>query len=160
MSIFFITAAVCFSLDLISKLLVRTSLPYGVPVRILGDFFRFTYIENSGVVFGMFRGKGVLLLPMMIIALVLILVYVIYSRDRVYKHVPAYIDYVSLGMIFGGGVANVFERVTRGVVTDFIDVGLSGANVNLRWYAFNLADSFIVVGLILQVYVVLKEYSG
>ncbi len=162
MKLFFLTAVFVFAVDFTSKVLVREFLRYGVPVPVFGDFFRLTFVENTGVVFGLFRGKGLSLLPLMILALIVILVYV-FLRSKSHparlekRNLWTSLDEISLGMIFGGGFANVFERLTRGVVTDFIDVGIK----NIRWYTFNVADSFIVIGVIVQFLLILRgEFSS
>ena len=139
---FFLIAGIIIGLDQLSKYLVRAnmSLRESIPEE---GFFRFTYETNTGGVFGFFSNQTFLITVAAIIAVVVIL---LYSR---HKMAQSMLVKVSLGMILGGSIGNLIDRVRLGAVTDFIDVG--------AWPVFNLADSAIDVGvMLLIIYVLIK----
>jgi signal peptidase II len=90
-------------------------------------------VENSGIAFGLFTSATSAVIALTTVAVVWMLVYFARSGAR-HPLIPA-----GLGLLIGGSVSNLVDRVRLGHVTDFID---------LRWWpAFNLADSFIVIGV-------------
>jgi signal peptidase II len=107
--------------------------------EILGDFVRFSFVRNTGVAFGLFSGGGLRLSWVSLVALVAVLWLAFRPTSRRWPHA------VSLGLILGGAVGNLFDRLRYGSVIDFIDVGVGG----LRWWVFNLADAAITVGVLL-----------
>jgi len=77
-------------------------------------------------------------------------VIILYSR---HKMAQSMLVKVSLGLILGGSIGNLIDRIRFGAVTDFIDVGIG----NHRWPVFNLADSAIDIGVVLLIiYILLK----
>ena len=128
------------ALDGLSKLWVERALALHQPVPIVGDLFRLTLGYNSGVAFGMFAnsaGWPVLLSGTIILALLVGTVGALVAGK-----LPPAVPW-SLQLILGGAIANFADRLLDGRVTDFLDVGLRAS----RWPAFNLADSFIVLGV-------------
>lgn len=128
-------AAIILIADQILKQIVTNELSGGRTVKILAGLVQFDYTRNSGAAFGILRARG------LVFALVAILVsagIVIYYR-RVAE--SPLIVRIALGLILGGALGNLLDRVRLGYVVDFID---------LRWWpVFNLADSSIVVGVLL-----------
>lgn len=100
--------------------------------EILGSHVALHYVENSGVAFGFLQGQG-LLVPILALAVVAFLF-------RMYQRVasPSMWFAVGSGLIFGGSIGNLIDRVRLGFVIDFIRVA--------TWPAFNLADSAITIG--------------
>jgi signal peptidase II len=125
------------ALDQASKLAVSHWMRPGESRPILGDWVRLTYIHNAGAVFGMtFGGRPVhLILSLLALALVAAML----------VRTPAEEPRARLGlsMILGGAVGNLIDRFRVGEVIDFLDVGVGG----FRWYIFNVADSFVTVGV-------------
>jgi len=107
--------------------------------EILGDFLRFSYVRNTGVAFGLLPGGGIRLSWVSLVALAAVLWLAFRPTSRRWTHA------VSLGLILGGALGNLFDRLRYGSVVDFIDVGVGG----LRWWVFNLADAAITVGVLL-----------
>ena len=105
-----------------------------------------THIHNSGAAFGLFQGYSFTLTIIALVGIALLLVYafVIYRRVPFLDNVP---NRVALGLILGGTIGNLIDRLRFGYVTDFIDFNL--------WPAFNIADSAITVGAILFAYSIL-----
>ncbi len=125
-------------LDQWSKGLIRRNLALGeeiYPIPFLAPFFRFTYLQNTGAAFGMFQNANILLL----ILAVIIAAAVIWYYHRAVDEPLLY--RVSLGLILGGALGNMIDRVQLGFVTDFVAVG--------RFPVFNVADSSVTVGVAL-----------
>jgi len=140
--VFFLTALLVVVADQLSKLWIRSNLVVGQSLPEVG-FFRLTHVHNTGAAFGLFRDQSFILA---IVALVGIIVLIVYAL-LIYRYFP-FLDNLlcksALGLVLGGTVGNLIDRVRLGYVTDFIDVGI--------WPSFNIADSAIVVGIIVFVY--------
>ena len=139
---FFLTAVIVVAVDQLSKYLVEANMIMGQSIPEEG-FFRITYTTNTGGVFGIFANQTFLITVTAIIGVVAIL---IYSRYPQANRVPIRI---ALGMLLGGAVGNLIDRIRLGAVVDFIDVG--------AWPVFNLADSAVVVGIIIIIYYLLFQ---
>ena len=128
------------ALDGLSKLWVERALALYQPVPIVGDLFRLTLGYNSGVAFGIFANTAgwPVLLPGIIILALLVWIVGALVVGKLSRAAPW-----PLQLILGGAIANFADRLLDGRVTDFLDVGLCAS----RWPAFNLADSFIVLGV-------------
>ena len=128
-------AALTLALDQLTKFVVRQTLEWHYSWPAMG-FFRFTHVQNTGSAFGLFQDQN---LPLLIVSLigVLVLTYIYQSQER-----PTRLLRVSIALMLGGALGNLIDRVHQGHVTDFLDVG--------PWPVFNLADSAIVVGLIMM----------
>jgi signal peptidase II len=118
---------------------IERELTPGVPIELAGAFARLSRGENTGVAFGLFQGSP--LVPW-VSSLALIAVVIGLAR-AVHERAPGGIP---VGLILGGGLANLLDRLGDGRVTDYIDVGLGA----WRYPTFNLPDSAIVIGLILS----------
>jgi len=137
--IFLLTALAVVALDQLSKWLVIQTLPLGVPLpgpdTVIGRFASLTHVHNTGVAFGLFRGNNGLFT---LLALAVTVAIAVYERQLpVGERWPR----VALGLIAGGAVGNIIDRVRYGYVTDFLDVKF--------WPVFNVADSCVVVGVLL-----------
>jgi signal peptidase II len=132
-------AAAVLVVDFFTKRWVLESLaPIGT-MQVLGDFVRFSYVRNSGVAFGLFADRGVPFGWVSVVALVLVLWLATRPSARSWPR-P-----IALGLILGGAIGNMIDRVRWGSVVDFIDIGFG----SLRWWVFNVADSAISVGVVL-----------
>jgi len=125
---------IVFIADQLSKGWIRDNL---IPGRSIPDegFFRLTHISNTGSAFGLFPDQTLVL---MLASLVGIGILLVFFRKQSGRGIWLR---TSLGLQLGGAIGNLADRLTLGGVTDFIDVG--------PWPIFNLADSSIVVGIIL-----------
>jgi len=144
--VFFLTALLIVVADQLSKIWIRTNLAVGQSLPEVG-FPRLTHISNTGAAFGLFQGQT---FPLIIVALVGVAVLLFYAF-LFYRRFP-WLDnwsaWTGLGLVLGGTVGNLIDRLRFGYVTDFIDFGF--------WPAFNLADSTIVVGVIIFAYSLLS----
>lgn len=133
------TAAVVV-LDQLSKLLVRANLELHTSTPVLGNLLRLTYVENSGIVFGITVGAALPLFTGLNLLATGIISYYLYSERTGHQATQA-----ALALILGGAVGNLVDRLVFGRVVDFIDVGLGSH----RWYIFNVADSAVSAGVVL-----------
>lgn len=142
-------------LDGITKHIAMAQLAPYHAVTVIPGLFDLTYVENPGGVFGLLRGledttRGVIFTLVPLTAIVLIGLYAlrIPSAQR--------LTLTSLGLILGGAVGNLIDRVRLGFVVDFLDVHWHGHH----WPAFNLADSAICVGVGLLLLETLWQPAG
>jgi signal peptidase II len=116
----------------------------GESIGVIPGFFHLTYILNPGAAFGMFSGKTWFFILTAILVLGAILYY-----QRIVSPKQRWIR-ICMGMIGGGALGNLFDRLFIGKVIDFLDFKV--------WsYIFNIADSMIVVGGFLLVFLIYKE---
>ena len=125
------TAAV--AADQLTKALVASRLGLGDEIEIAGPV-SLHHVQNSGIAFGLFAGATPLVIALTAIAVTWMIFFFARSGAR-HPILP-----VGLGFVVGGSVSNLADRVRLGHVTDFLDVEF--------WPAFNLADTFIVVGVL------------
>ena len=134
--------------DVLTKVVMTIFLSYGKSVTIIDGFFKFTMVHNTGGAFGLFKNNTLLL---GLIGLAFTSVFIYYIEKTELK----LIEKISCSMILSGIVGNLIDRVVRGYVIDFLDFNLFGYD----YPVFNIADIFIVVGIIVMVMVSLKESS-
>jgi signal peptidase II len=131
-------------LDQGAKYWVRSTLHINESVRVLGDYVRLTYIHNEGAAFGLSVGEhsSIVFLVLAVAAsgLVLYLYLTTAASERLQR--------IALGLILGGALGNIIDRVRWNMVVDFLQVGVGGH----YWPIFNLADSAVTVGAILLAY--------
>jgi signal peptidase II len=136
--LFLVIAAFVVTLDQTSKLLVRSYLDPYETIPLVGCL-SLTHVRNTGSAFGLFANQVFLLILVAIVGLVtILLLYRYLSRISL-------LSSFALGLVFGGAVGNLIDRLRFGYVTDFIDVRLWR---DFHWPAFNAADSAITVGAI------------
>lgn len=149
--LFLAIAAFVVVLDQISKSWVRSHLEFGETVPLVGCL-SFTYVRNTGSAFGLFANQAFLLTLVAIVGLVVILL--------LYRYLSKFsiLGVSALGLVFGGALGNLIDRLRFGYVTDFIDVRLWG---DFHWPTFNVADSAITVGsIVLAVFILLVFRKG
>ena len=131
-------AVAVFVLDRVTKAWVSENIPLGTARPIAGDYLRIVHAQNTGAAFGLLPERTTLLSVLSVLAVVAIVYY--------YRQIAStsWIVSATLGMQLGGAAGNLLDRVTQGYVVDFVDVGVG----DLRFWAFNVADSSIVVGII------------
>ena len=129
--------------DQLTKHIVASQLQLDEGVHVLGPFW-IHHVRNSGIAFGFFSQATAVVIVLTALAVAWMLVFFARSGAR-HPILP-----VALGLVIGGSTSNLLDRVRLGYVTDFLD---------FRWWpAFNLADSFIVIGvLVLLAALVLAE---
>ena len=118
--------------DQLTKAIVTSRLDMSDEVHVAGPF-SIHHVTNSGIAFGLFARATSIVILLTALAVTWMLYFFARSGSR-HPVLP-----VALGLVIGGSVSNLLDRVRLGHVTDFIDL--------TYWPAFNLADSFIVVGV-------------
>ena len=139
---FLIAFITVFCLDGASKIWAEQTLVQHEPVPIIGEVFRFTLGYNTGVAFGMFANGGPW--PLIITGAV-IMALILWSMMTLRQEHGPPLAGAAIGLLLGGAIGNFVDRFPDGRVTDFLDIGLGAS----RWPTFNLADSFILIGLAL-----------
>ena len=139
--------------DIVTKLIVQRNFSLHESHQVLGNFFKFTYILNYGGVFGSRLGSNVFYLISAIIV-VLLVIFFLYREFGKNKYVD-----LSLFIVLGGAIGNLFDRIRMGAVVDFLDfnflkIQVLGYQFD-RWPTFNIADAAVTVGMILLVATVL-----
>jgi len=129
-------------LDQVSKWWVMQAMDLYESVPVLGSFFKLTYIHNPGAVFGLRLGGMYIHLALAAVGLTFVCV-MLWRLPQDAKW-PA----VGLTLVLGGAIGNVIDRVRFGVVIDFLDFGFG----DTRWWIFNLADSWVSVGMVLLIF--------
>jgi signal peptidase II len=141
-----LSATLVVALDQLSKLWVRANLSLGQSLPEEG-VLRLTYLHNSGGVFGLPAPR---ILWLVLSAVVIIAIFLLYTRYLSSSLATG----LALGILLGGNLGNLADRLFLGYVTDFLDLHLWGS---FHWPAFNLADSTIVIGVILLGYFLLRR---
>jgi len=144
MVLFFAPIIVFILGDMLTKYVVSSSMEINQTINVIPGIFDLTYIKNDGAAFGMLSGKQTLLIIVTAVAMLLICIYAVKDRAKLSK-----LELISLGMIVGGGIGNLFSRVEYGCVTDFLNTYIIPV--------FNVADIGITVGCILLMIAVLKS---
>jgi signal peptidase II len=145
--VFFLTALLVLVADQLSKLWIRSNLDIGQSLFEVGFFQITRFPPNTGAAFGLFPGQSFALTIVAIVGIALLLVYAFVISPR-FLSLDNLLGRSALGLILGGTMGNLIDRLCFDGVTDFISIGI--------WPAFNLADSAIVVGVILFAYSLLR----
>ena len=144
--VFFFAALLVVAADQLSKTWIRSYLAVGQSLPETG-WLRLTHVHNTGAAFGLFQGQSFLLTIVALLGTAILLLYAL----LIYRRLP-FLDKtlgkVALGLVLGGTVGNLIDRLRFGYVIDFLDVGI--------WPAFNVADSAIVVGVFTFAYSLLS----
>jgi len=146
-AVLFAVAAFAYALDLVSKMIVVAKLEHQEPIEIVGDWLRFVAIRNAGAAFGF--GEAFTVIFTVIAAAVIVVI------ARLARKLHSLPWAIALGMLLGGALGNLTDRIFRapgvfeGAVVDFI--------APKHFAVFNLADSAIVCGGIL---IVILSFRG
>lgn len=132
--------------DRVTKLICQQYLMPLRSVPVIKGIFHLTYVENTGVAFGMLQGRNWFFIPAVIVVSAL-LSYLLWSMKDANRYMK-----VSLALILGGAIGNLIDRIWLGYVVDFLDFRV--------WPVFNVADSCVVVGAILLGYLVIVKGEG
>ena len=131
--------------DQLSKFWIRNNIESYNEIELIGSFFTLIRVENTGAFLGM--GSELSYIPKLI--LLIIFPIVVLVAVSIYTYVDKKLDNLSLvgfSLIIGGGVANIFDRIVYGSVTDFLYINLGSF---LKTVIFNIADLSVTTGIIL-----------
>ena len=149
-----LTIASVVAVDRITKYLIERYISLDRSVDVIPGFFRLTHLENPGGAFSLFAGttSGWRTPALIIFAVAaLVVIAVLLWKDR-----RTNLNTIALSLIFGGALGNLWDRLVSGEVTDFLDF-YAGSH---HWYPFNVADSAIVIGVLLLAMRILVAPQG
>jgi signal peptidase II len=136
--------AVVVALDQATKAIVRSSVEIGDRDGVLPGV-EIVHVRNEGVAFSRFSGGGTIVTVIVAAALVALLAYFVTHMNKPLVWLPT-------GMLLGGALGNIIDRVRDGAVTDFIKLP--------AWPAFNVADVSITFGVLVLLYVTERPRDG
>ena len=134
-----IFTTIFFLIDISSKYIISKIVTLGNSIDIIKNFLRISYVKNTGAAFSILDGNTLFVTSIGIVIILRIIWYL--YKNKVNKM----IDKIGYSLILGGSIGNLFDRVCYGYVRDFIDIQIGEYNYPI----FNLADAFIVIGVIL-----------
>jgi signal peptidase II len=150
--LFFGIAAAVVVLDQLTKAWVANSFSpasvlaqpsaVGGPTQVVGDWLRIAVTHNTGGIFGLLGNSAIILGLASLVVIGFIVAYE--ARSGVLSH-P--ILTIALGLLLGGAIGNLIDRLRLGYVVDWVDMGIG----NTRWYTFNVADAAISISLVLLI---------
>lgn len=127
-----------FLLDFITKRLVIWNFDVEQSISIIGNFFRLTYVQNTGVAFSFLEGQQIFIILMTILFLGFIWFYLKRAKILVF-------EMVGYGLVIGGAFGNLVDRIWYGYVIDFFDFLILGYHFPI----FNVADCGVVIGVLI-----------
>ena len=146
----FITLLIIFNIaiDQISKVVVRNTLVFREEIDVIGDYFQLIWVENKGAFLGMGSDMNpTLRLVFLLVLPTIVLGYVIYYIVKT-KELDR-LSLIAFCCIAGGGIANVFDRIAFGQVTDFFFINLGGV---FKTGIFNIADISVTTGMVMLLF--------
>lgn len=126
------------ALDWVTKRAVSTSMALYESFPVIKNVFNITYVKNTGASFGMLSGARWFFVALTVFLIAAIIYYIIKNK------VTSKLFMLSAAFVIGGGIGNLIDRVLTGAVVDFFDFCL------INFAIFNVADCFVVVGVILM----------
>ncbi len=127
---------------ILDQLIKSLALKITESIVVIRGVLKFTLVKNTGATWGMLQGQGTLLLFMGIFILCLVFFFLKEFKDKPYVN-------IALGLLIGGTIGNIIDRLFRGFVIDFIDFGF--------WPVFNIADSCVFVSAFLLIFYFMYE---
>ena len=132
-------------IDFISKIIISKNLFENQSIKIMNNFFNITYAKNTGIAFSFLENSRIIII---IITLAILIALFLYLKEKILEKFELF----AYSLIIGGAFGNLIDRIIYGYVIDFLDFKL----FNYHYPIFNLADSFIVIGIIL---LLIKEHK-
>jgi signal peptidase II len=142
-------AAAIVVVDQLVKAWIASIIDPGERIELIGDLVRLIHTQNSGAVFGLFRDNALLFGAASIAVVGLIVLY--HGRSP-----RSLLLSVTLGLLLGGAIGNLIDRLRLGYVIDFVDAGIG----SVRFYTFNVADSAISLSILLLIVLALRPSLG
>ena len=142
----YIFSFILFIIDITSKILIKNTMKLYDSITIIPNIFNITYVLNDGAAFSILRGKQLLLSIIAIIAIIFILYNL--KKENLNK-----LKIIYYSLVIGGILGNLFDRIIYHEVIDFIDIAVFKYQIPI----FNLADTFICIGVAL---IVLETIKG
>ncbi len=144
--LFLLVSLTILALDQWMKKLIAGSMHLGESRRVIGEVVRFTYIRNPNSVFGLNLGGPIVSTILTVVAFIFVIYLFVIAKNPIFL--------TAISFIIGGALGNLVDRVLYMEVVDFIEVGVR----QFRWPTFNVADSFVTIGIILVIIHWFLEY--
>ena len=142
---FVLLASAIVVVDQVTKAWITDALAPDGAVNVVGDYLRLVYTENSGALFGLFRGQAAVFALLSLAVMAVIVTY--HGRSGRSPYMT-----LTLGLLLGGAIGNAIDRLRFNHVVDFVDAGIG----DLRFYTFNVADSCISAAILLLLVLAVK----
>lgn len=132
-------------LDFVTKKVVAGNMTLYQSISVIPGVFNITYVKNTGASFGMMAGARWFFVAVTVLLIAAVIYYTVKNniKDKLFL--------VSASFVVGGGIGNLIDRIATGAVVDFFDFCL------INFAIFNVADCFVVVGVILMAIYYIKE---
>ncbi|SVA86425.1 uncharacterized protein METZ01_LOCUS139279 [marine metagenome] len=124
--------------DQISKTVIRSTMTLYESITVIPGFFHITYITNDGMAFGINFPFGIYIFSGISIIFTIMLFWYLWTIKE-----EGIVIRSGIGLILAGAIGNLIDRLFLGEVVDFLDFMIG----DLHWYVFNLADSFVTIGM-------------
>ena len=141
----FLASAGVFALDRLTKIIVRTRVTPWDSFNVIPGFFNIVHTENRGAAFGLFAESSNGFRTILLIALALgVMLFITTLLVHPWRGglAPTFMLRIGLALVLGGAMGNVYDRVVRGAVTDFLEFYWN----TYQFPTFNVADSAITIG--------------
>ena len=135
--------------DQLTKSWIAATLAPGASMSVVGDSLRLINGQNNGALFGLFRDNAAIFGLISIVVVGLIVAYHARAGRNPYLS-------VALGLLLGGALGNMTDRLRLGYVVDFVDAGIG----SLRWYTFNVADAAISCAILMLILLAVRPSLG
>ena len=146
-----LTSTWVFCLDQATKIFIHTQFPRQESKAIIEGFFNISYVTNSGGAFGLFNEGPEWLRVILFLLFPLVCIYFIF---KILQETNCRFQVLALSFILGGAFGNYVDRIRLGYVVDFIDWYVK----DWHWPTFNIADSFILVGVSLLSFFYIRDH--
>jgi signal peptidase II len=125
-------------LDQLAKSWIIANLDPGEGMSVIGDWLNFVHGQNSGILFGMLPQSA----PIFAVVSLGVTGLIVYYHRRAGRGI---LVTIALGLLLGGAIGNLLDRLTHGYVVDFVDMGIG----TWRFYTYNIADACITTAIVL-----------
>ena len=141
--IIFSAALIVIFLDQLTKFFIKQNFQLNESIPIIKNAFHLTYTTNTGSAFGLFKGFNLFF----VLFSIAVIIVIFYYLKKIVKNQK--LMQFSIGLLLGGTIGNLIDRIAYGSVIDFIDFRV--------WPVFNVADSAVTISIILLIILLWKE---
>ena len=145
---YFWISVIILLLDQVSKFIIRSFLEVGEIIKVTPKLFWLSHVQNSGAAFSISFGSSLLNKAVFTIVPIVAIMLLIYLNIRSKSKTEKF----AFALILGGALGNLIDRIFYGYVTDFLDCDFPDF-IMTRWPVFNIADSSIVIAVVLLIFV-------
>lgn len=148
----FVLSFIIIAIDQLTKYWAIVNLKASKPKMIIPDFLKLIYVENYGAAFGILKHKKAffIVITLLVVVVISLFLFKYYSQLNIYMKIGS-------GLLLGGAVGNLIDRIRLGYVVDFISIRLLNS---YEYPVFNVADMSIVFGTIIILILILLDKQG